>query len=874
MRNKIELWIGTQRADLDNQSFLLLNYTMEELSNPTIVKNSFSKQITLKGTPQNNRIFGGIYRNDRSIDPDTVGEVGPAFDPTRKTSFSIFNEFGELLEEGYMKLDKVRMTRKRVEYVISLYGNLGSFLYGLSYKSNGDKMTIADLDFGETLDFTIDRDAVASAWARLDGDATQPAKWDIINFMPSYNGLPPSPFDANKAIVKAQNAGLPTKDGDFGTDDGWSLVTLTEKVTGNEAKDYRSYLQKPVIKVSELINAICDPSNNGGWTVNLDAGFFDLSNPYWNDAWMTLPMLNDLNIDEQSSSGDMNAWSSTINIPDGGNLSKLYSLNLQLAFETVLVNGLTPYTDFVMHCEDDWAAGMSPDDSPGFYLNYLEIQVVVKDSTDTVIKTILYRISTMQAPDYMEQMDDVFDYLDTTTFYKNGTSYFPTFYIQEYGVSKIEVTVTPKALCWGHLRGSSDPMKVFPVGYYDYTLGEAVTGFNKDYDNSILRYSIVSTSTVRTGASITKSMLLGSSKTPADYLLSYCKMFGLQLICHKGEKTVDIIPRNSFYSGTTIDINPRIDRGKTIEKVPFAFNARWYLFGNDPKGEFAEYYKNKYSHPFGQYRVNTGYEFDAAEKKMTDSIVFGNACDVLETSKYFCDLVLNGAHIPSVFLGGGKFTLYKSGETKEMDIPSPLTAIRSWFNPSNPMHDDFSKLQFHGSQNAHLDERDTLVFLDQMITPQSNHLTLSDDTRKMLELNGNNPCWMPNYCDYDASWKLTKLPRFSRYEWSGNNISYQLDFGDPSELQIPGATITADSNIFDQYWGRYIGDRYDDDSAVVTCYVDWHGYQVGPDLFKNFYFFDNCVWALNRIVNYSITTSGPVQCEFVKVQDTTNYTTL
>lgn len=873
MRNKVRLYIEGQRADLDDGAFILLNYTAEDLSNPTVVRNSFSKQITLKGTPANDEIFGHIYRNDRQTDYGSP-YTGPYFDPCRKTSFTIYNEAMEILESGYLKLDEIVTTRKRHDYKVTLYGGLGSFLYGLSYDSSGNKLTLADLDFGETLDFTIDRDAVADAWARLDGDTSKAAKWDIVNFMPAYMGLPPSPFDANKAIVKAATAGLPTAQGEYTAKDGFALVTLPEKVTGNEAKDYRSYLQKPVIRMKAVIDAICDPANNGGWTVNQDAMFFDAANPLWADVWLTLPMLNDLNIDMDSSSGNVNAWSSTVVIPGGGNLSKLYNLNLQLAFETVLQNGLSPYTEFEMHCEDDWAAGMSPDDSPGWYLNYLEIQVVVKDSNDATIKTIVYRTSTMQAPEYMEQMDEVFDYLDTSGFYKDGVGFFPTFNIQEYGAAKIDVTVTPKAMCWGHLRGSSDAMQVFPSGMNDYSYAEAVSSFNKDYDNCILWYSAVSSSSVRTGASITKAVLLGSSKTPADYLLSYCKMFGIDMLVHKDSKTVDLLLRQNFYFNQVTDINGRIDRAKGITKKPFSFDARWYLFGNEAKGEYAEYYANKYSRPYGDFRVNTGYDFDASEKRLTEGIVFGNFCEVLETSKYFCDSSIAGRPIPSVLIFGGKYTLYKSGETKDFDIELPNTVLIAWNNTSNPMHDDFPKVQIHGSENAHIDERDTLVFLRGMVTPSSGHITLSDDTLEMLAMNGNNPCWMPGYCDFDASWKVTKMPSFGRYMMTGSAVSWSLDFGAPQEAMIPGITFTPGSAIFELIWEKYIGDRYDDDSAVVTAYVDLRGLQVNEDLLREFYAFDGALWALNRIIDHSLTTSGCTKCEFVKVQDLTNYTTL
>jgi hypothetical protein len=118
------------------------------------------------------------------------------------------------------------------------------------------------------------------------------------------------------------------------------------------------------------------------------------------------------------------------------------------------------------------------------------------------------------------------------------------------------------------------------------------------------------------------------------------------------------------------------------------------------------------------------------------------------------------------------------------------------------------------------------------------------------------------------------MPHFSRYEMSGSTIALQMDWGDPKEIQIPGVTVGASSNVFDQYWGKYIADRYDDDSAVATCYVDFRGMQVGRDLFKQFYAFDGAIWALNKIIDHSLTTSGCTKCEFVKVQDTTNYTTL
>ena len=842
MRNTIELWIGTERADLDNSSFLLLNYTMEDLSNPTIVKNSFSRQITLKGTPQNNRIFGGIYRNDRNTVIDTP-ETGPMFDPTRKTSFKIFNAAGELLEDGYLKLDKVTVTKKRIEYAVTLYGGLGSFLYGLSYDANGDKLTLADLDFGETLDFTINRTAVSDAWARLDGDTTKPAKWDIINFIPGYMGLPSSPFDANKCFVYNWAVGLKDRD-DSGTYTAYkTIVTLNEKVTGNAARDYRSYLQKPAIKVSALINAICDPANNGGYTVNLDATFFSNLNPYWDFAWMTLPALYDLNINdsETTNTQTMTAMNTKLPIVGGGG-SGVYKVTVNANPFTNMM-GL-PAFNYKLWCRNAY----------GITMNLFVLKLTLYDSSYNELTVARYYITTdgisfanFPPPDFtFDHIDSIGNFVDS-----GGNQVTFPLYAEAVGAAYYQVEMDCQNFWQGNPGNYPGDMSWQMWEENETTFADAQV-FDAQMNNTPVDIVSSSSSTVRTGATITQSALLGGGHTPAEYLLSFCKTFGLQLVCHKGEKVIDIIERDNFYStAAPIDINARIDRGKPIEKTPFAFDARWYLFGNDAKGEFADYYKSRYNRPFGQYRVNTGYEFDAEEKSMTDDIVFGNVCALVEASPYYCDLVKNGNNIPPVFLSGGKYLLYNGSETVSVDLPYWADAVKTWINPSYPMHDAWENLQFHGEQDAH-----------------------TDDTEEMLYLNGNNPCWMPNICDVNPSYKINRMPKFSRYIWGGVSISQSLDWGDPSEFQIPGGSFGFDSNIFDLYWKKYIADRYDDDSAVVTCYVDLRGYQVGVDMFKRFYWFDGCVWALNRIINHSLTTSGPTQCEFVKVQDTTNYTTL
>lgn len=295
---KITLYIAGKKVDLDNDSFILFNYTMEDLSNPTIVKNSFTKQITLKGTPANNEIFGNLHRADRKT---MYGDsyTGVAFDPLRKTPFTIYNEMNEVLESGYIKVDSIDKISEEYEYKITLYGGLGSFFYNLTYNDNGDKKTLADLTYhyddgriGKFVSRKVDTDAVLQAWDFLNG-VNYRTEWGVVNFAPCYNGLPDK-FDANKILCSADSYlnvvpyanvnGVPYE---VKTGCSTFLVTMANKHTEWEMKTLSPYLQRMVVSVAAILRAIKLPENNGGYNVIFDGSFFSQS-PIIRQGWWTL----------------------------------------------------------------------------------------------------------------------------------------------------------------------------------------------------------------------------------------------------------------------------------------------------------------------------------------------------------------------------------------------------------------------------------------------------------------------------------------------------------------------------------------------------------------------------------------------------------
>lgn len=79
-------------------------------------------------------------------------------------------------------------------------------------------------------------------------------------------------------------------------------------------------------------------------------------------------------------------------------------------------------------------------------------------------------------------------------------------------------------------------------------------------------------------------------------------------------------------------------------------------------------------------------------------------------------------------------------------------------------------------------------------------------------------------------------------------------------------------SIYDRYWKAYLTDRYDVDAKVMKCKVNLSGMQVGQQLMRHFFFYENAIWVLNKISNHSITTDDLTECEFVKVKNIKNYT--
>ena len=311
MNNDIILFINGEEIEFSQDPKILLNYKETELHNPTIVRNSFTKQIQVEGTNRNNDIFGHIWELTRVQDGN--------FNPIKKTDFQLFVN-GELSQKGYCKLDKVTRTNNTTQYSLTLYGGLGSFFFNLTYDQDdagNTKKTLASLKYTTEwstepdMNFTIDKDNVYEAWGQIAGfGTTSNPRWGIINFIPALNGIP-GDFDAAKVLINNYqlNSGgasgfingqtvdgvtyRPVLGGAL-NQNGYSLGEMPHDLQEWQTRDLRCYNQRPCVSMRAIIDACCQPENNGGYQVKLDEHFFHTFNPYYFDSWVTMPMLKDL----------------------------------------------------------------------------------------------------------------------------------------------------------------------------------------------------------------------------------------------------------------------------------------------------------------------------------------------------------------------------------------------------------------------------------------------------------------------------------------------------------------------------------------------------------------------------------------------------
>lgn len=325
----IEIYIDNKKLDLTEEININFTYSSVDTQKPSVVRNSFSKSISIPGTFNNDQIFGNIWRFDSFISagyPDQFTEV--YFDPHKRTPFMVLRN-GSMIENGYAVLDSIKITSEREHsYNITLYGGLGEFFFNLMYDEDGNQKNLADLYWKwipltstwNALDYEDDpmtpneedtspvyrlnSSNVAYAYHRFDPNDTTSFTsktfiGDDIMFVPMYYGYN-NDFVSKKFLVNRQSASnLPASitanwDKSFpasftneetnystyyeNTEDNYGVIELPRDIDPAEARNFRVINMPIAIKISKLMGRISDSINNGGYNVVWDNSIKD---SYW-----------------------------------------------------------------------------------------------------------------------------------------------------------------------------------------------------------------------------------------------------------------------------------------------------------------------------------------------------------------------------------------------------------------------------------------------------------------------------------------------------------------------------------------------------------------------------------------------------------------
>lgn len=930
MRRKIRLYIGDSEADLSTDSLVQMNYKADDLNNPAVVKNSYSQQVTLPSTRNNDAIFGMIFRADRRTTAGSGG-TGPAFSPLVRTPFSIYSEAGELLESGYMKLDSVTDKNGRVSYGVTLYGGLGSFFYTLSYDDEGNELTLADLPLlsdnpEDKIEFTINKETVAEAWAALRAGTAGP--WQVVNFAPAYNGLPEGDFSADVGVgnpayvggvvsrVEGGNVYRPINNN--------ALYDLGEEFTEWQTKDLRSYLQRPVFSVKGMIAAIGRYAASKGFTLNLDNTFFNSANEAYEKAWVTLPLLTTYERDgeEEEITLSGNAFTDDVNVGRSGipvirNLSPYLTTPDARVTVTCTIHPAIAMTTEPFKQNKFWINRGLPSNATGVEGTAIFVQLLLYDTYGRVTSGSPLQVfmtqpvsGTFTAPDLADISGVPYEkrfgvapdiHYEELPYY--GKAYFGLtemyWWRMVSGVSLEAIgTRVSRAAVNAYaavLNKTSEGFTVYPLYEFQaYALSfdgsvairQNINAWGAFVTDAVATYD--ATPGYRSDSKITQSILLSDTMTPAEFLLSYSKTFGLSYTYDKGSKTVSLLTRNSLYTDDVVDIEDRIDRSKDIKTTPLVSESKWLSFASgEAEGDFVEFYRKKYGREYGDQKVNTGYDFNADTNDVLESVEFTGGAEVLEKSIYYNNITsgpngpsgLNGrTRICSTFLNGAaSYKLYLNGFDKDDSvdlegITPDATATITPFNVPLPAYDIIPKLQCHTDDGSATDGKGILLFLrgsiadDEAAATAYARFIISDDSSAMENLNGG-PCW-----ELSNGIAASNMPIFGRHWMNGNEIEQTMDFGIPAEIDIPNLSVNSEAAIYTRYWQKYVEDMYNVDTRICSAYVDFRGIQVGEELLRKFFFFDGAIWRMNGISNYSLTTVGTTQCEFVKVMDRAAYT--
>ena len=626
----LRLFIEGEEIELNEKVNFSINKAFEDLTNPTVIINDWSKTINIPFSEKNNKIFGHIYSPDRVILGGVDAPyIGVNFDPTKKLDFRLENG-SDVIMTGYAKMNSITKKKGFGTYNITLNGVLGKVFQELSkitFNLNEDIDEKYKINGAQYVSTQIDRNLVKSSW-QSSGQTTMNLKdssvLDIIGFAP--NNSFSEEFDYNtyqnganscKKFTDVLNEKTEWQELGINADS-----VIPDGMTPRGIGEFRSYQQIPFIYFNKLFQIFKEKGEEvTGYKFILDQSWFGADNPRWSKLVYTLKQFDIKNGDLKTNTYGRDRFIYGTPVWTTGNYTEHKDVRLILNSTSGMSEEVPMYRQYPSY----WTFYDVPTNADNIAIKK-DIDFTVGWVTNGKLQNnnALVMNITMNAGNDPDSAVPV----STCKFLIKTESCTLT------EPNAIEVIVPEDTenyvipfTCNCVFRINRDMGTMFSFDTHSYWLNN-----NQPFKRSGSSVS-GGTDVAITGGSMTYSIYNGFFRSGADFILNdlwnneynvfeeilnYCKMHRILIIADDVNKELKFIPSTTYFNSYQIlDWDDKVDYSKDFIVKPITFENKYVLFNyRDSDTKLGKNYKEKFKFNYGEKNLVTDYNFNTETEKL------------------------------------------------------------------------------------------------------------------------------------------------------------------------------------------------------------------------------------------------------------------
>lgn len=893
---KIELYLDSNEVDISQDIDFVLNKQYTELSDLTSIIVDYTKTIRIPMSPRNNELFNYIFKLDHQV---LVGQDIINYDPSRKIPMYMTYNGSEVME-GYALLNRIDL-KERV-YEVNLYGQLGKIFSTLKEKNLVSYQALNQTGFWEEV--VMNTYNIARSFANdshtISWDSTD---WtDFFGWAPQLIGnnddLDTTCYEdhstgtvMNFAEVINQTRGITYGD-----------VYVRDGLDFNSYLEARTYMCRPYVYVDKLVQLVQQEINSNtqdydGYSMELSGNWFSEDNPYYskmvyfpgkeslvdsgdstegNVIWTVSPLpTTTTSFLPEVSSSQLEGYTYTTegNVITISGPSVTITINGDSCQLVTEVSNCDPANDWLLN--GAWAYYCSGNDNMySVYIPHIDImdgdgnilqKLYLCDDTIYSVKEsgLNWQKATNTGFWSKVKRSNTNVTVPNTCYSYNEKTGTTCKYVQNFNFGRISLNTT--SFQFG--------FNVDRVGFNSAVIQEENVGFtagrylhpfkNSNHRNKVWTNSSVfsgtftypgqlelTTNTYRSMSRWTVRDILGNDFNPFKWLIDYVKKF--RLVFDIDYKTKTITLKDDFFDEVTYkQVVADYDRPVSIEPIVDKYNKVKFEYKDSESRKGVQYLKN-YGVDYGDMIIHTGIEVNNETLTLNPNVDEGvfiptkmdcltwttlNSHNALQYSnELLTDRVIN--------------TLNKDNKIQYF----PFYAFR-WSNLVNPstfycITDDTPTMRSSGKY----------TYLDHGTGWDGEVETTAD---------GNNVYYLL---------KMDYIPQFDNYiqgtmysdDSEGQDYLFWVTFIVPAEVYNGYLPSGLESYCVYDRWKRYLDEIFNVNNKKVTCYVRMSYPEFINFKFNILFVIDNCIFLVNRIIDFNPNSLSQTQVELIQVSNVEN----